>query len=165
MYQNILQYYIDGKDKEDDNESFRVWNLTKWLLEANLEFRNHYQDSAAKTKTHSRVENFKPRVKRYVEELVNMGLIRQIGTAKETKGTGTVDIFQFTIIGRVVAWIVESLNPAKREYAVNGLYNLLQSHYQPIENHQMPLHTQWALSFCQDIQPVCGFLLLWEPYH
>ena len=123
LYQNILQYYIDGKDKEEDNESFRVWNLTKWLLEANLEFRNHYQDSAAKTKTHSRVENFKPRVKRYVEELVNMGLIRQIGTAKETKGTGTVDIFQFTIIGRVVAWIVESLNPAKREYAVNGLYN------------------------------------------
>ena len=37
LYQNILQYYIDGKDKEDDNESFRVWNLTKWLLEANLE--------------------------------------------------------------------------------------------------------------------------------
>src|SRR5919202_1840444 len=104
--------------------------FTKWLLEANLEFRNYYQDSAAKTKTHSRVENFKPRVKRYVEELVNMGLLRHVGTAKETKGTGTVDIFQFTIIGRVVAWIVESLNSDKREYAINGLYNLLQSHYE-----------------------------------
>ena len=61
---------------------------------------------------------------------MNLGLIRQIGTAKETKGTGTVPISQFTIIGRVVAWIIESLNPDKMEYAVNGLYNLLQSHYE-----------------------------------
>jgi hypothetical protein len=38
---------------------------------------------------------------------MNLGLIRQIGTAKETKGTGTVPISQFTIIGRVVAWIIE----------------------------------------------------------
>jgi hypothetical protein len=85
--------------------------------------------STRNTKTGSRVEKFNPRVKRYVQELVNMGLIRQVGTAKETKGTGTVDIYQFTIIGRVVAWIVESLNADKREYAANGLYNLLQSHY------------------------------------
>ena len=51
--------------------------------------------------------------------MVDMGLIRQVATAKQTKGTGTVPIFQFTIIGRVVSWIVESLNPAKRRFLVS----------------------------------------------
>ena len=78
MCQNILQYYINGKYKEDDNESFRLWNLTKWLLEVNPEFRNHFKDlSTRNTKTANRIENFKSRVKRNVEELINIGLIRQ----------------------------------------------------------------------------------------
>jgi hypothetical protein len=64
-----------------------------------------------------------------VKELINMGLIMHIGTAKETKGTGTVDIFQFTTLGRVMAWVVESVNPDKREYAENQIYDLFQNHY------------------------------------
>ncbi|HET7285201.1 MAG TPA: hypothetical protein VFI70_10990 [Nitrososphaeraceae archaeon] len=53
----------------------------------------------------------------------------QIGTAKETKGSGTVSIFQFTIAGHVVTWVVESMNADKREYAINQLYNLFQDSF------------------------------------
>jgi hypothetical protein len=53
----------------------------------------------------------------------------QIGIAKETKGNGTVPIFQFTIIGHVVAWVVESMNADRREYAINQLYNLFQDSF------------------------------------
>lgn len=35
LYQDILKYCMDGKYKENDNKSFRLWNLTKWLLEVN----------------------------------------------------------------------------------------------------------------------------------
>jgi hypothetical protein len=60
---------------------------------------------------------------------VKLGLVRQTGTAKQTKGTGIVDIFQFTELGCVMAWVVESMNPDRRKYAEDNLYELFQSHY------------------------------------
>jgi hypothetical protein len=73
-----------------------------------------------------------PRIKGKVEDLVNIGLLEQIGRVKELKGDGTVPIFQFTIIGQFVAWIVESLDVSKREYAINQLYILFQDHLRNI---------------------------------
>jgi hypothetical protein len=130
LSQDILRYCINGKYKEDDNESFRLWNLTKWLLEVNSEFINHFKDLSTRNITkRNRVENRLPRIKLIVKELVNLGIIVQVGTAKETKGTGIVSIFQFTEVGRMMAWIVESMNPDKRTYAENQLYELFQNHY------------------------------------
>jgi len=70
-----------------------------------------------------------PRIRGKVEDLVNIGLLAQTGTAKETKGSGTVPIYQFTSIGNVVAWVVESKNVNKREDAINQLYNLFQDSF------------------------------------
>jgi len=130
LCQDILLYCINGKYKEDDNESFRLWNLTKWLLEVNLEFIDYFKDLSTRNITkRNRVEDRLPRIKRNVKELANIGLIIQVGTAKETKGTGIVDIFQFTEVGRMMALVVESMNGDKRTYAENQLYELFQNHY------------------------------------
>jgi hypothetical protein len=43
LYQDILKYSINGKYKEDDGKSFRLWNLTKWLLEVNQEFVDYFK--------------------------------------------------------------------------------------------------------------------------
>jgi hypothetical protein len=64
-----------------------------------------------------------------VEDLAKLGLIEQIGTAKQTKGTGPVPIFQFTPVGHVIAWILESMNTSKRELAINRLYELFQDNF------------------------------------
>lgn len=58
-----------------------------------------------------------------------MGLLKYVRTEKETKGTGTVPIFQFTTLGRLMAWVVESMDPDKREHAVNHIYDLFQNNY------------------------------------
>lgn len=130
LYQDILKYCIDGKYKETDNVTFRLWNLTKWLLEVNTEFLNHFKEISTRNyTTANRIEDRLPRIKDKVNVLINLGLIAQVGMTKESKGTGTVPIFGFTTIGHVVAGVVESLNLDKREYAINQLYNLFQSSF------------------------------------
>jgi hypothetical protein len=79
LCQDILKYCIIGKYKENDNESFRLWNLTKWLLEVNQEYINYFKDEDKKHfKKHSRKENRLPTTKRNVEKLANIGLIKQV---------------------------------------------------------------------------------------
>lgn len=130
LYQDILKYCINGKYKEEDNKSFRLWNLTRWLLEVNVEFINYFKDPSTWCyTTASRIDDRIPRIKGRVEDLVKMGLIVQTGTAKESKGTGVVDIYQFTKVGEVVAWIVEGMNTNRREYAINQLYELFQYNF------------------------------------
>ena len=43
FYQDILRYSINGKYKEDDGISFRLWYLTKWLLEVNQYFIDYFK--------------------------------------------------------------------------------------------------------------------------
>jgi len=59
LYQDILKYCIDGKYKENDNKSFRLWNITKWLLEANTEFINYFKDGFARNYTIDLLRNCK----------------------------------------------------------------------------------------------------------
>src|ERR671929_1589977 len=104
LSQDILKYCINDKYKEDDIESFRLWNLAKWLLEVNLEFINHFKELSTRNYTTSnKIEYILRRIKHNVEKLVDVGLIMQVRTEKETKGTGTVPIFQFTTLGWVMA--------------------------------------------------------------
>jgi hypothetical protein len=58
-----------------------------------------------------------------------LGLIVQIGTAKQSKGTGTLPVFQFTSVGHIIGWIVESMSIDKRQYAINQLYELFQDNF------------------------------------
>lgn len=130
LYQDILKYCINGKYKENDDKSFRLWKLTKWLLEANTEFINYFKELSTRNYTvANRIENRLPRIKSKVEDLVNLGLIAEIGPAKESKGTGTTTIYEFTIVGKIVAWIIESMNIHKRQYAIDELYNLFQNNF------------------------------------
>lgn len=100
------------------------------MLDVNVELINYFKDlSTRNINTANRIEDRPPRIKCLVDELVKLGLIIRVGTAKETRGTGIVDIFQFTEVGHVMAWVVESMNPDKREYAENQIYELFQNNY------------------------------------
>jgi hypothetical protein len=130
LYQDIFKYSIYGKYKEDDGKSFRLWNLTKWLLEVNEEFINHFKDPSTRViKTASRINDRTDRVRGKIEDLAKLGAVAQVCTTKESKGSGTVPIFQFTIVGHVIAWIIESTNIERRENAINQLYTLFQENF------------------------------------
>jgi hypothetical protein len=129
LYRGILKYSLVDKYKEEDVKSFRIWNLTRWLLEVHQEFVNYYKDPSTRTTTISnRVEARQERVASKVEDLAKLGLISQIRTAKQTKGTGIVRIFQFTPVGHAIAWIIESTGD-KRELAIEKLYELFQDNF------------------------------------
>jgi hypothetical protein len=129
LYQDILKYSINGKYKEDDGKSFRLWYLTKWLLEVNQDFINYFNSPRKRNYTiANRIEDRTSRILGKVEDLAKLGLIAQTGTAKQTKGTGIVSIFQFTHVGHAIAWILESTGD-KREFAINKLYELFQDNF------------------------------------
>ena len=129
LFQDILKYSIDGKNKEDDGKSFRLWYLIKWLLEVNQEFVNHFKDPSTRTMTTTnKIKVMTDRVVGKVEDLVKLWLMVQSGTAKELKGNGTVPIFQFTPVGHALAWIIESTGD-KREFAIEKLYELFQDNF------------------------------------
>jgi hypothetical protein len=128
LYQDILKYSINGKYKEDDGKSFRLWYLTKWLLEVNQDFINYFNSPRNYT-IDNRIEDRTSRILGKVEDLAKLGLIARTGTAKQTKGTGIVPIFQFTPVGHVIAWILESMNMSKRELAIDRLYELFQDNF------------------------------------
>ena len=129
LYQDILRYSIDGKYKEDDN-SFRTRNLTKWLLEKNVEFLNYFKDPSTRNFTmSSKIENKLDRIKEKIKDLINLGLIEQSRMIKETKGSGLIPLYRFTKPGYLVAWSIESKYPDRSENAINEIYNLMQENF------------------------------------
>jgi hypothetical protein len=129
LYQDILRYSIHDKYKEDDGKSFRLWNLTKWLLEVNEHFIDYFRQLKKRNYTMAnRINDRTDTIMAKVEVLANLGLMAQIGIATQTKGTGTVPIFQFTPVGHAIAWIIESTGD-KRESAIEKLYELFQDNF------------------------------------
>jgi hypothetical protein len=53
LYQSILQYFLVLKDDHSNNDSFRFWDLAKWLMEHNQEFVNYYRELSTRNTTMS----------------------------------------------------------------------------------------------------------------
>lgn len=110
LFQDILQYKLgDG----NGNNCFKVWDLTKWLLDNNQEFYNDYHATFAphNTTISNRVEARSDRVKARIEDLITLGLVQRNGTTKATKGNGPVPLYQYTELGHFIALIIHSMRP------------------------------------------------------
>ena len=64
LYQNIFEYFKIHEEKHDQNiqrwvkpESFTTRNLTKWLLNKNLEFAKYYSGLPRYTTISTRIAN------------------------------------------------------------------------------------------------------------
>jgi hypothetical protein len=131
LYQDILRYYVERK-KEDPNYDgcFKHRELAKWLVNNNHEFKNRYtQDSTKHTSISNRIEHTQERTKDKLKDMVDLGLIQVIGETKVEKGTGTTPLYQYTVDGHLLVWIVESIDPKKRELASDEIYNWFQTMY------------------------------------
>src|SRR5215469_446794 len=85
FYQDILLYSKDIKEMK--KSSFKDRELTNWLLKHNSELVDYYSDPPYNhTPPSARVENRLDRVKVSVRDLINLGLIRETGTAPAEKG-------------------------------------------------------------------------------
>ena len=128
LYQDIIKYSIKGKYKENDNKSFRSRSLTKWLLEENKEFINYFKDPSTRHFTISnRIENRLDRVKDKVNDLMELNLIEEVGTTKETKGNSNIPIYRHTVNGSLIALIIESQK--SNTNLIEDIYKLLQNYF------------------------------------
>jgi hypothetical protein len=118
LYQDIL---IFGSTLEEE-ESFKLWDLAKFLLNKNDEFRNRY--IGEKIKNPKRVEYVQKRIRRYVDSLVNLRLMKQTGEVKEEKGTGLIPTFSYTPAGYIFSRIIQCIG-SKKGNTEEELYNFL----------------------------------------
>ena len=106
LYQDIMKYCI-FVIKNGNDGLFDYWDdLGNWLLDNNKEYVNRYK--IAKNRE-GPLENIQKRVKRKLNNLEKLGLIQNIGTRKQTKGSGDVTVYKYTDFGRLLAWIIQSL--------------------------------------------------------
>jgi hypothetical protein len=106
LRQDILAYYsevIIPKNKS----SFTFYELIEWIIDYNDEISNDYKHlSTRNVPKRNRISDRWDRVKNRIEELKSLGLIKEIGTAKTSKG-GTTSIYQFTDAGVMVILLIQ----------------------------------------------------------
>ena len=104
-------------------DQFDYWSgLGYWLLDNNKEFLNRYKTSKNKEQP---IENIQKRVKRKLNNLEKLGLIQNIGTRKQRKGSGSVTVYKYTDFGHLLAWIIQSFDPAMSEEANAQIYRII----------------------------------------
>jgi RNase P subunit RPR2 len=126
LYQDILRYYVERK-KENPNYdgSFKHRELAKWLMNNNYEFKNRYrQDSSKHTTISTRIEHTQKRTKGKLNDMIDLGIIQVVGETKVEKGIGTTPLYQYTKVGHLFVWIVESIDTDDRTSVDNEIYNL-----------------------------------------
>jgi hypothetical protein len=82
----------------------------------------------------SRIENIQQRTKDRLNDLVQLNLVEISGSEKQEKGNAYVNVYKYTFFGHLLAWIIESFNPQKREKATKEIYNLFNSFYKQYKN-------------------------------
>ncbi len=126
FYQDILRYYFVMK--ETNMGPFKDRKLIYWLLKNNLELKRFYVDSDSNTSPSTRMENRLERVQRSVQDLINLGLMLEAGTAPDERGGNRpVKLYSFTPKGSLLACLIEGFVSSKREKANNEGYDVIQS--------------------------------------
>jgi hypothetical protein len=126
LYQDIIRYSLVQDEKGQDG--IKIWDLTSWLLNHNKEFVNSRKEISNRNTSKSNLIDDKiGTVRRYVAALCLLDIISGVGESKQMKGQGPVKIYAFTFSGFLLAWIMESMDPAKRNYCENQIYDLWQS--------------------------------------
>ena len=107
LYQYILKYPILVRDQSVSNLDIQVslWNVMEWLKITLPEFKLKYAND--------NISEFIPKVRRRIKgklnDLVELELL-SIEKIKQKKSDGTTDSFRFTIFGKLLGWIIESID-------------------------------------------------------
>ncbi len=121
-YQNILEYCLflrrNQQSENGNNHSFTWWEVTDWLT------KNTNSSSHKPTKV--RVENRQSTIKKKLQDLIDLDLIRISGNRPVKKGTGTTLEYRCTKFGYLLAWIIESFDEnCDEELIQNEIYTLV----------------------------------------
>jgi hypothetical protein len=129
LCQYILRYSLVTSKQQSveridiDRPTFTHRQLAKWLLKNNPDF---YKGKAVKDS--DIIEHTQKRVKKRLKDLELLGLVGH-GKTKQQKGSAEIPLYVCSRLGYVLAEIIESLDPNKREKANNEIYDWFQIIY------------------------------------
>ena len=124
LYQDILRYSLNLHEHHpESNGRFRIRELARWLIQNHAKYREDYKNSHMNVS--NRIEARLDTIKSKVNDLVSRHLIENVGTAEQSKGSGVVDIFEFTTPAYFFAWIAESFETKNRARANEQIFKLL----------------------------------------
>src|SRR5215469_1240439 len=124
LYQDILRYSLNLQEHHpESNGRFRIRELARWLIQNHKKYLDDYDGSHINVS--NRIEARLDTIKAKVNDLVKLLLIENVGTAVQSKGSGVVDIFEFTAPAYFVAWIAESFEPKNRARANERIFKVL----------------------------------------
>jgi hypothetical protein len=127
--QYILRYSLVISNQQSveriniDRPTFTHRNLAKWLHKYNPDFYK-----GRKVKDSDIIESTQKRVKKRLKDLELLRLVRH-GKTKQQKGSAEIPLYVYSRLGYVLAEIIESFNPNKRENANDEIYNLFEIIY------------------------------------
>jgi hypothetical protein len=127
LYQDILRYSV--KELEPSVEySFKLWDITDWLLSNNTEMANDYKSShmSKSNKIQARIG----RVGRYINSLLYLGLIAEYSFTKQSKGQAMIPSYRYTEFGCLIALLIMTLSPEKRHKAIKFIYKFFCKNYE-----------------------------------
>jgi hypothetical protein len=133
LYQDILRYFFVVNNNSNNDGTFRFSELANWLIDNNSEIVNYYKDlSSRNTNRSNRVEARKDRIKSKLFDLINLDLIQVSGKTKAKTIDTNIDLYKYSEDGRVIAWLLQSMDPEKRENADNQIFEILCSKLEKI---------------------------------
>ena len=125
LYQDIIRYSILLSKK--GKTSIKIWDLTGWLIDNNIEFLNSRKELSNRNKSKSNLIIDKiDTIRRKVSGLCVLELMVELGESKQTKGEGPVKLYAYAFTGFLLAWIMACNNIANRNYCENQIYELWQ---------------------------------------
>jgi hypothetical protein len=133
LYQCIVSYAIilnRERPTDDRYESFTTWKLAGWLIDNFAEYRNEmkyppYKNMSRGNKINAKLDG----IESIMRVLMLLQLIEEQGMTKASRGKEFTRSINFTELGYLLAWIIESFDQERRENANIQIYNILEHIY------------------------------------
>jgi hypothetical protein len=122
LRQDILSYYYKVLRKENKDNSFRLWDLSVWLVDNNLEFVIFYR--GRRVRNSYKINNIKRRILNHLKELIYLRLIKTGRFDKARKTKSEVDIYEYTNGGQLLAYLIKSFDTKQQENAYKDIYDI-----------------------------------------
>ncbi|MGC2683449.1 MAG: hypothetical protein WA323_16435 [Candidatus Nitrosopolaris sp.] len=137
LYQDILRYgrEVNNLDfpESKNNHSFTAWELTDWLVDNHRGYIEDYKDfSTRNTPKRVRIASRVESIDGILNKFAELGLIQSLGKAKARRGDTITTYYYFTILGYMLAWIIEScehIDAKKRDIADQKIYNIMNYYF------------------------------------
>jgi hypothetical protein len=129
LYQDILRYARSVNPDFPENPKrhrFTAWELTEWLIDNHREYIEHYKDlSTRNTPKRVRIASRQDRIKEIIEKFIELQLIERREQAKARRGDTITTYYYFTLLGYMLAWIVQSFVPENHDISEQKIYNIM----------------------------------------